>query len=273
MRPPLDRIAVISDVHGNVTALEAVLADIEARGITRILNLGDVVGKGPRGSEAVKRSREACEVTVRGNWDSLIGDWEGFVGRGDVPRFEAGQWTRDELTDEDAAWLAGLPNTYDLVMSGKRIRLFHASQTSEFVRVRWEHTQEEFRGMFTNTDFTGPWAPTLPGHPADAWPEGTTPDVVGYGDIHGAYLEVDEGLTLFNAGAVGNHLDAPSAPYVILEGVLDAPDPAPFSVSFPRVGYDIEAEIAVARDLGMPEADAYALELRDGIFRGSAPRP
>jgi predicted phosphodiesterase len=49
----LQRIAVISDIHGNVTALRAVLADIEARGITRVVNLGDVVGKGPRGSEAV----------------------------------------------------------------------------------------------------------------------------------------------------------------------------------------------------------------------------
>ncbi len=68
----LDRIAVISDVHGNVTALEAVLADIEARGITRVLNLGDVVGKGPRGSEAIKLTRETCEVTVRGNWDTFI---------------------------------------------------------------------------------------------------------------------------------------------------------------------------------------------------------
>ena len=68
MALPLDRIAVISDVHGNVTALEAVLADIEARGITRVLNLGDVVGKGPRGAEAIKRTRDTCEVTVRGNW-------------------------------------------------------------------------------------------------------------------------------------------------------------------------------------------------------------
>jgi len=48
----LDRLAIISDVHGNVTALQAVLADIQARGISRIVNLGDVIGKGPRGSEA-----------------------------------------------------------------------------------------------------------------------------------------------------------------------------------------------------------------------------
>jgi predicted phosphodiesterase len=265
----LDRVAVISDVHGNITALEAVLADIEARGITRVFNLGDLVGKGPRGSEAIKRSRDACEVTVRGNWDSLIGDWEGYVGRGDVPRFAAGQWTRDELTDDDAAWLVSLPNAYDLVMSGKRIRLLHASQTSEFVRVRWEHTQDEFRGMFTNTDFTGPFAPALPGRTPEQWPEDATPDVVGYGDIHGAYLEADEGLLLFNAGAVGNHLDGPTAPYCILEGATDSLVPQSFSVNFVRVPYDIDAEVAAARDLGMPDVEAYALELREQRYRGA----
>jgi predicted phosphodiesterase len=269
VRPAPDRIAVISDVHGNVTALEAVLADIEARGIVRVVNLGDVVGKGPRGSEAVKLSREACEVTVRGNWDSLIGDWEGHVGRGTVPRFEAGQWTRDEITDDDAAWLAGLPNAHDLVMSGKRVRLFHASQTSEFVRVRRAHTQDEFRGMFTNTDFTGEFRPPVPGH---VWERGATPDVVGYGDIHGTYLEADEGLQLFNVGAVGNHLDDPSAPYCILEGVTDSLAPQPFSIQFVRVPYDIDAEVAVAHDLGMPGAGAYALELHEGIYRGRGKR-
>ena len=49
----LDRIALISDVHGNLGALEAVLADIDARGIDRIFNLGDYVGKGPRGREVI----------------------------------------------------------------------------------------------------------------------------------------------------------------------------------------------------------------------------
>jgi predicted phosphodiesterase len=255
----LDQIAIISDIHGNVTALEAVLADIEARGIERVLNLGDVVGKGPRGSESVKISRDRCEVTVRGNWDT-------FIARDAVVPFDHGQWVRDELTGADLEWLAALPNSHELVMSGNRIRLLHASQTSEFHRVHAQHTQHEFRGMFTNTAFTGDFA-------AGDHRPGTTPNVVGYGDIHGAYLEVDEGLTLFNAGAVGNHLDAPTAPYVILEGVLDSPEPAPFSIGFPRVTYDIEAEVAVARELGMPDTEAYALELREGIFRGSMPRP
>jgi diadenosine tetraphosphatase ApaH/serine/threonine PP2A family protein phosphatase len=92
--------------------------------------------------------------------------------------------------------------------------------------------------------------------------------VVGYGDIHATYLESEDGLTLFNAGSVGNHLDGPTAPYVVLEGVPDSPDPAPIGISFVRVPYDIEAEIAAALELGMPDTDAYARELRDGIYRG-----
>ena len=58
----MERIAVLSDVHGNMTAFDAVLRDLDARGIDTVLNLGDVVGKGPRGSAAVARSRERCAV-------------------------------------------------------------------------------------------------------------------------------------------------------------------------------------------------------------------
>jgi predicted phosphodiesterase len=251
----MDRIAIISDIHGNLTALEAVLADIDARGIERTFGLGDVIGKGPRGSECIAGSRARCEVTVRGNWDTFISDDTIELGA-------ETQWTRDRLTDDDLKWLAALPNSHDLLMSGRRVRLFHASQTSEFHRVRYRHTTEEFVGMFTNTEFTGGFLGGV-----------ATPDVVGYGDIHGAYLEADEGLTLFNAGSVGNHLDAPSAVYVVLEGVVDSPEPGPFSIAFVRVPYDLEAEISLARELGMPDVDAYAVELRDGIYRGNQRQP
>ncbi|MDN5768451.1 MAG: metallophosphatase family protein, partial [Humibacillus sp.] len=191
-----ERLAVISDVHGNLTALEAVLADIDARGITRVFNLGDVIGKGPRGSECIDLCRRRCELTVRGNWDT-------FISRDETQLWGGAQWTRDQLGEVDLAWLAALPNGHDLVMNGRPVRFFHASNTSEFHRVHYHHTDEQFAAMFTNTDFTG---------------DGPEPLVVGYGDIHGVYLEVDLGHTLFNAGSVGNPLDAPDAPYVILEG-------------------------------------------------------
>ncbi|TDE95967.1 metallophosphoesterase [Occultella glacieicola] len=241
------RLAIISDIHGNVTALTAVLADIDARGIATIVNLGDVAGKGPRGSEAVRMSRERCAVTVRGNWDD-------FLPREDEPeRGEAGWWWHHELTAEDRRWLRGLPLAHDLVLSGRRIRLFHASAQSVYTRVHFQHTTAQFEGMFVSTDLTGP---------------GPEPTVVGYGDIHDAYLETSEGRTLFNAGSVGNPLDEPTACYVILEGVPDGVPSDPFGVQFVRIGYDVEAEIEVARRLGMPELDAYAIELRTAVYRG-----
>ena len=65
----MERIALISDVHGNMPALEAVLADVERRGVARVFCLGNLVGKGPHSDRAVDRCRERCERVVRGNWD------------------------------------------------------------------------------------------------------------------------------------------------------------------------------------------------------------
>ena len=236
-----ERIAVLSDVHGNLTAFDAVLADIDARGITTVLNLGDVAGKGPRGSATVARSRERCAVTVRGNWDDFLpvsGQHEDAAIR----------WWHDELTAEDRSWLAGLPLSHDLVLAGRRIRLFHASATSVYTRVHFHHTDEEFAGMFASTSLTG---------------DGPEPTVVVYGDVHDAYVETFRGRTLVNVGSVGNPLDEATPSYVILEGARDV-----FSVQLVRVPYDVEAELAVAEAAGMPALDAWTIELRTAIFRG-----
>ncbi|WP_324012012.1 metallophosphoesterase family protein [Microbacterium sp. JZ37] len=243
---PLDRIALISDVHGNLTALEAVLADIAARGIGHIVNLGDTAGKGPRGSAAVARVQEACAVNVRGNWDDFL---DTIPDEGPAEMV----WWRDELTAAQRLWLRTLPLRHDLALSGRRIRLFHASAESPHVRVHFHHTAEQFDGMFRATEMTGP---------------GAAPDVVGYGDIHDAYIESADGRTLFNVGSVGNPLDEPTPSYVILEGELDGERGAPFGVQFVRVPYDVEAEIAVARERAMPTADVWEIELRTAVYRG-----
>lgn len=239
-----DRIAVISDVHGNLTALEAVLADIGARGVTRIFNLGDTAGKGPRGDAAVRRCRAVCEVNVRGNWDDFL---PGIPD--DAPQEMV--WWRDELSAESREWLGALPLSVDLELSGRRIRVFHASAESPHVRVHFHHTPEEFAAMFENTAMTG---------------HGPVPSVVGYADIHDAYIESLEGRTLFNVGSVGNPLDEPTPSYAILEGGSDGS--APFSIQFVRVPYDIEAEIAVADELLMPTRALWAIELRTAVYRG-----
>src|SRR5690606_2863382 len=91
-------------------------------------------------------------------------------------------WWRDHLSASSLAWLGSLPLSHDLVMSGRRIRLFHASAESPHVRVHFHHTPEQFAAMFENTAMTG---------------DGPVPDVVGYADIHDAYIESFEGRTLF----------------------------------------------------------------------------
>lgn len=244
----MDRIAIVADVHGNLTAYRAVLDDIERRGITRVVNLGDVVGKGPRGAECVELTQERCEVTVLGNWDE-------FIGSEKIDLDANGQWWRDQLRQEQRTWLSGLPFCHDLVVSGRHVRLFHASAGDVHTRVFRDHSDEEFLGMFEETAATG---------------AGPAPTVVGYGDIHAAYLKVHRGLTLFNAGSVGNALDEPSASYVVLEGATDGGRDAPFGLQFVRVDYDIEREVAAAERLGNPEQEAYAIELRRAIYRGRA---
>jgi hypothetical protein len=61
----------------------------------------------------------------------------------------------------------------------------------------------------------------------------------------------------------------PTPLYCIVEGVMDSPDPAPFSLSFVRVPYDVEAELAHAREVGAPDYEGYESELRRGVYRGS----
>ena len=162
----LDRIALISDVHGNLTALEAVLADIDARGIARIYNLGDYVGKGPRGRQVVDLCRERCEVNILGNWDDFLPDPDREFDS------DALKWWLDQLGPGRGRWLRSLPFSYDFTMSGRRIRLFHASEDTVHRRVRFDHDEAEFLGLFRNTQATG---------------DGPEPTVVCYGDTHDPY--------------------------------------------------------------------------------------
>ena len=246
----LTRIAVISDIHGNSAALHAVLADIRQRGVDRIYNLGDLAGKGPDGPEVIDICRELCDVNIFGNWDELI-------TRSDSDSASV-QWHRRRLGAERLAWLRSLPLSADFRLSGRRIRLFHASAQGVWHRVFPHSDHETLMAMFENTELTGF------DHPQ--------PDVVGYGDIHHAFIMpffVPKNKTLFNAGSVGNSLDEPRATYALLEGVWDGEDwDAPFSISLVRLPYDIESVIARARALNMPHADELAVELREAIYRG-----
>ena len=140
-------------------------------------------------------------------------------------------------------------------MSGRRVRLFHASQQSVYDRVLMDDPREKHLAMFANTEFTG---------------NTFTPDVVGYGDIHRAYVMHFHQQMLFNVGSVGNPLDMTQASYAILEGRYDSQRADTFAVHVIRVPYDIERAIHQAAEEHMPELEAYAKELRTAQYRGTA---
>lgn len=106
----MKQIALISDIHANIDALEAVLADIDQQGVGEILCLGDIVGYGAAPAECVKLVRERCSVTVMGNHD--------VYAQYDIPIIGVGHHVtkginhaREELSPEQLQWLKQLPFT------------------------------------------------------------------------------------------------------------------------------------------------------------------
>lgn len=123
----MDRIALIADIHGNLPALESVLADIDRRGIGRVMNLGDLAGKGPNGDRAIDICRERCETTVLGNWDHAVA-----LSGSNSPMIA---WAHHHIGPERVAWLAALPHKVDLTVGRRRLRLVHASAVGVYHRV------------------------------------------------------------------------------------------------------------------------------------------
>ena len=236
----MDRIAVISDIHGNLPALNSVLEDIRGRNIDRIICLGDLAGKGPSSAEGVDLIRQHCETVVKGNWDFYI-----TMREDDMTR-----WHREALGEERLEYLRQLPFYMEFYMSGKLVRLCHASPNDVFHRVYFKSPLEEILKLFEGT-------PT----------NEEQSQVVGYGDIHSAYTINFDHKTLFNVGSVGNPLDIPQASYGILEGIMDSKEPAPFSISLVRVPYDVEAAIRDAEVSDVPEKEEYIKELRTAVYR------
>jgi diadenosine tetraphosphatase ApaH/serine/threonine PP2A family protein phosphatase len=107
------RYAILSDVHSNLEALEAVLYDVGVRKIQDVVFLGDAVGYGPNPNECIELLVKRCRVLLAGNHD-----W-GVIGQTDIAYFneyarEAIEWTRDVLTEKNSKTLASFPVTKEI---------------------------------------------------------------------------------------------------------------------------------------------------------------
>ena len=127
------RIALFSDIHGNIAALGAVLADIAAAGVEEVFCLGDLVGYGPRPTAVIDRIRTGGIPTIMGNYDEGVGGRTGDCGcyyateqaKSDGEASYA--FTVDALAPGDHEWLAALPREIRLDHGGLRILLAHGS--------------------------------------------------------------------------------------------------------------------------------------------------
>jgi diadenosine tetraphosphatase ApaH/serine/threonine PP2A family protein phosphatase len=238
------RIAIISDIHGNWHALEAVLADVEKEGVEEIWCLGDVVGYGPQPKRCVDATRERAKICLIGNHDLAA------IGQADLTAFtpdaaESARWTADELTDDERAFLCTLEPR------GERqgAQLFHGSPRDPV----WEYILDE-SAVRAALDLTSAEL-VMVGHShipiALQLSNGGT--LAGGLARGGSELELSGGRWLLNPGSVGQPRDGdPRAAYLLL-------DLETRSAHFRRVPYDVEQTQSEIREAGLPEALATRL--------------
>ena len=245
----MKRVALISDIHGNAVALEAVLADIEHRGAEEIVCLGDVAAGGPEPRPAVNRLRELRCLLVRGNAD----DW--LLGKMPADESDDGlqaivEWARGELTKEDLAYLENSPPTIELDLAGSRRMLcFHGSPRANSERLLATTPDAYLCRLFADAEA----------------------DVVAGGHTHLQVARRVSGGLFVNPGSVGLPV-VPSLPpgrarfaeYAVVEA------DAEIAVELRRVPVDAGALERAGRRSGMPHPDRWEVGLGRRVARRNA---
>jgi diadenosine tetraphosphatase ApaH/serine/threonine PP2A family protein phosphatase len=237
------RFAVVSDIHSNLHALDAVLADIRAEAPDEIVCLGDVVGYGPHPNECVDAIREHAALSLCGNHDLAV------LGAIDIAEFSgdagiAARWTRSVLREPQAEWLSGLEPTSER----DGAQLFHGSPRDPV----WDYV------LSADTARTSILATTAPlvlvGHShvalALAW-DGE--EIAGGLAAAGTEIELGDRRWLLNPGSVGQPRDGdPHAAWLLIDETAGR-------ASFRRVAYPIEQTQVAMRTRGLPETLAARL--------------
>jgi putative phosphoesterase len=236
------RLAIVSDIHGNLTALEAVVADIERRGVDRVVHGGDLVLGGCRPGEVIDRVRELGWPGIVGNTDELL--WrpqERAVQELNAPKLQSllrllfdeyAPATGQLLGEERIAWLRRLPSEY----RDGELALVHASPGDLWRAPRPDAEDSKLSATY------GPCEARL----------------AVYGHIHRPYVRSLDGLIVANSGSVGSPFDGdPRASYLLVSSG---------EAQVVRVDYDIERESAAVLGSNYPDAQRIAETLRRGKF-------
>jgi predicted phosphodiesterase len=248
------RYALISDVHANLPALDAVLADVDRRGdVDAVYHLGDLVGYAASPNEVVARLRARGVAGIAGNYDSTVAADHQHCGcRSEGPRQEelahvSYAYTRAVVSAETKRFLAGLPFSLDLRprgghAAGPRLVLVHGTPTLNTVYFTEDRPDDFCRKMAAAAGLRAG-------------------DALAFGHTHKPWHRAVDGVHFVNTGSVGRPKDGDwRAGYALLE--LGAGEPR---VEFVRVAYDLEAAVAGLRAAGLPE------EFADFLRTGGTP--
>jgi predicted phosphodiesterase len=235
-------LAIVSDVHGNFTALEAVTADLEARGIERVVHGGDLAVAGCQGAEVVDRIRELGWPGIVGNTDELL--WrpeEHEVQVRGAPKLAPllsmlfdthAPVSREQLGEERIGWLRQLPAEH----REDGIALVHASPGDLWRAPAPDADDAQLIETY------GPLRSVI----------------AVYGHIHRPYVRELDQLTVVNSGSVGSPFDGdPRASYALINDGR---------AEIVRVAYDVEREIDTVMRSGYPDAERIAEMRRTGTF-------
>jgi putative phosphoesterase len=223
------RVAVFSDVHANLPALDAVLADIATVGVDVRYGLGDLVGYAPWPNEVLERLQAEGITSVMGNYDEGTGFDMAECGCAYINPIEetlgdqSFAWTKAHTSDANKAWLRSLPREIRLEADGQRYLLVHGSPR----RINEYLFEDKPDATFARIA------------------EGANADVIVCGHTHRPY-DKDVGVARFiNDGSAGKPKDGdPRACWALL-------DTSTGGVEFRRVEYDLErtAQAILASDL------------------------
>ena len=236
------RYALISDVHSNLPALEAVLADLGARpDVGGVYHLGDLVGYSPWPNEVVGRLAAAGVPGVAGNYDSTVAtDYKHCGCRSENLRQEelahvSYEWTRAHVSPATKRLLAALPFRLDLKplgghVAGPTVTLVHATPANNLVYVTEDRPDTFLTKMAQQAGLEAG-------------------DVLCFGHTHKPWSRVVDGVTFVNTGSVGRPKDADArAGYVLLDvGEGEA------RAEVVRIEYDVEAAARGLVAAGLPE--------------------
>jgi predicted phosphodiesterase len=212
------RLALLSDVHGNLLALEAVLEDLDDD-VDATICAGDVVGYGPWPVECVERVRETCSVVVQGNHDRTVETPAEYSHNEMAMR--GLEYAKRELDDEARAWLADLPPRTTIARG--RFRMAHS------------HPDPDQLGRYVQPRAFPKMRPYLDDY-----------DGLVLGHTHVQHRAHVDGKLIVNPGSVGQPRDGnPDAAYAVLD-VEDG------SVDLRRVAYDVDRVIQRVEAVGLP---------------------